>query len=808
MGVEGMSCASCVGRVEKALLALNGVVTAQVNLATQTAEVHFDVPATVPKISDVLTRAGYPAQVETLMFDVSDMSCASCTGRIERALLEHPEVLRAAANLAAQTVQVTLIAGQISPRDVADIISGTGYPAALSDGGTHEDRRANEAQRLKRQMFVALALTLPIFLIEMGGHLVPPFHHWFAARVPVGLWHLIQFALTSAVLIGPAWLFFTKGVPALWHAAPDMNSLVALGAGAAFAYSSVVTFVPDLLPVSAQFVYFEAACMIATLILLGRYFEARAKGRTGEAIRHLVGLAAKSARVEQGDTLIELPIDALAEGDIIHARPGEKIAVDGIVLSGESYVDESMMTGEPVPVMKAKDALVRAGTVNGAAALVYRAESVGSDTQLAQIIRMVEAAQGAKLPIQSLVDRITQYFVPAVMAIAAITVAVWAIWGPDPVLQHALVAGVCVLIIACPCAMGLATPTSIMVGTGRAAELGVLFRKGDALQALRGVRVVAFDKTGTLTEGRPEVTDVMVLHGDAATLLPLAAAVEAHSEHPLARAIERAAKAEYGVLPQVDTVTPLTGLGIKAESGSLHILIGNMGLMIGEGVDVSDFEAPVQALAARGITPVLMAVNGVPALVLGISDQVRGSSAQTVKALQACGVKVAMISGDTQEAASTVAHALGIDIVRAQVLPADKARALKSLRETYGPVAFVGDGINDAPALAEADVGLAVGSGTDIAIESADIVLVAGDPHAVLTALHLSEAVMRNIKQNLFWAFSYNAILIPVAAGALYPTFGVLLSPMLGAGAMALSSIFVLVNALRLRRFAGVVSKN
>jgi Cu+-exporting ATPase len=806
VGVEGMSCASCVGRVEKALLTLEGVTGAQVNLATQVAEVQFDAPATIPEISDALTRAGYPAQMETVLFDVRDMSCASCTGLIERALLERPEVVRVVANLATQTVQVTLMTGQLSTQDLVDIIGRTGYAAVLAQGGAQEDRRASEALLLKRRVFVALALTLPIFLIEMGGHLVSPFHHWFAARVPVELWRMLQFALTSAVLVGPARLFFTKGVPALLRATPDMNSLVALGAGAAFAYSSVVTFLPHLLPASAQFVYFEAACMIATLILLGRYFEARAKGRTGEAIRHLIGLAAKSARVEQDGTLIELPIEGLAKGDIIHARPGEKIAVDGVVLSGESYVDESMMTGEPVPVLKAKDALVRAGTVNGTTALVYRAESVGNDTQLAQIIRMVEAAQGAKLPIQSLVDRITQYFVPVVMAIAAITMVAWGIWGPAPALQYALVAGVCVLIIACPCAMGLATPTSIMVGTGRAAELGVLFRKGDALQGLRGVRVVAFDKTGTLTEGRPEVTDVEVLRGDSVMILPMVAAIEAHSEHPLARAIERAADAKGGARPQVDTVTSLTGLGVKATVGAQQVLVGNLGLMRTEGVDVSGFDGAVQALAARGVTPVLVAIDGAPAMVLGISDRVRKSAAKTVKALQARGIKVAMISGDTQAAADAVGRSVGIDIIRAQVLPADKAHALKSLRETYGPVAFVGDGINDAPALAEADVGLAVGSGTDVAIESADVVLVAGDPQAVVTALQLSDAVMRNIKQNLFWAFSYNAVLIPVAAGALYPAFGILLSPMLGAGAMALSSVFVLANALRLRRFSTNIS--
>lgn len=802
--VEGMSCASCVGRVEKALLAHSGIKTAQVNLATQTADIAFDAPVSVLDISDVLTRTGYPAQIETLVFSVSDMSCASCVGRVERALLALPGVIRAPVNLAAETVQIVVVSGLYSTQELIDTIKTSGYTAILAQGDDRETRKADEARHLKIQLIVALVLTLPVFLIEMGGHLVPAFHHWFAMLVPVQIWRFVQFTLTLAVLIGPARVFFVKGIPALLRGGPEMNTLVAMGAGAAFAYSTVVTFAPDLLPASARFVYFEAACVIASLILLGRYFEARAKGRTGEAIRHLVGLAAKSARVEQEGTLVELPIEALTIGDIIHARPGEKIAVDGVVVSGESYVDESMMTGEPVPVVKSSNAVVRAGTVNGNGALVYRATRVGADTQLSQIIRMVETAQGAKLPIQSLVDRITQYFVPAVMLIAALTIGAWLLWGPEPVVQYALVAGVCVLIIACPCAMGLATPTSIMVGTGRAAELGVLFRKGDALQALGDVRVVAFDKTGTLTIGRPDVTDSVVLQGDEADLLALVAAVEAKSEHPLARAIERAADAKGGTRPDVEDVKSLTGLGVKAVSNGRSVLIGNVALMQREGIDVAAFHEAVDALGARGVTPVLVAVDGLPAMILGISDRLRDTSHSTVQALQRRGVKVALISGDTQAAAQAVGQVLGVDTVLAGVLPAGKADALISLREAYGPVAFVGDGINDAPALAQADVGLAVGTGTDVAIESADVVLASGDPKAVLTALSLSDAVMRNIKQNLFWAFAYNVVLIPVAAGALYPSFGVLLSPMLGAGAMALSSIFVLANALRLRRLTGV----
>ena len=581
-----------------------------------------------------------------------------------------------------------------------------------------------------------------------------------------------------------------------------MNSLVALGTTAAYGFSVVATFAPGLLPPGTAAVYYEAAAVIVVLILLGRTLEARAKGRTGAAIRRLVGLAPKFARVERGGDVVELPLDQIIATDLVHARPGERIAVDGVVISGASYVDESMITGEPAPVAKAAGALVTGGTVNGTGALVLRATHVGADTVLSQIIRMVEQAQSAKLPIQGLVNRITLWFVPAVMALAALTVAVWLAFGPSPTLAHALVAGVAVLIIACPCAMGLATPTSIMVGTGRAAELGVLFRKGDALQGLQSVRVVALDKTGTLTAGRPELTDLVVMDGFVeADVLALLAAAEAQSEHPVASAILRAAQQRNLTVPQAADFDAIPGFGLRATVGGRALLAGADRLMRREGVVLPDAD-PALAMAQKGRTPLYLAVDGKLAAVVGVADPIKPTTPAAIAALLGQGLRVVMITGDNQATATKIAAELGIAHVVAEVLPAGKVDAIKAL-SIHGPVAFVGDGINDAPALAAADVGIAIGTGTDVAIETADVVLMSGDLGAVVNAFVISRATMRNIRQNLFWAFGYNALLIPVAAGALYPFGGPLLSPALAAGAMALSSVFVLTNALRLRRVQG-----
>ena len=541
---------------------------------------------------------------------------------------------------------------------------------------------------------------------------------------------------------------------------------------------------------------------------LGRWLEARARGQAGEAIRKLVGLQPKTARVERNGGYEDIPLENVQPGDILLVRPGEKIAVDGEVTKGGSYVDESMISGEPVPVAKSPGDCVIGGTVNGDSALTFRATHVGRDTMLSQIVAEVQRAQGTRLPIQSLADRVVAVFVPIVIAIAVLTVLVWLAVGLSPALGLALVAGVSVLIIACPCAMGLATPTSIMVGTGRAAELGVLFRKGDALQRLDEARVVAFDKTGTLTEGRPRLTRLETVEGqDEDTVLRLVAAAEAQSEHPIARAIVEAASERGLTLPQAEQMRAIGGHGLSAQVEGQDLLIGTARLMEREGVAFDTLNETAADVSDNGQSPVFIAIDGQLAGLIGVADRVKPTTRAALDALRREGLKIAMITGDTPATAHAIAADLGIDHVEAGVLPADKRRTVQALRDTHGAVAFVGDGINDAPALAEADIGIAVGTGTDVAIESADVVLMSGDLTGVATARHLSHRTMRNIRQNLFWAFAYNAALIPVAAGVLYPLTGTLLSPMLAAGAMALSSVFVVTNALRLRRVGRGVTK-
>ncbi|WP_429130132.1 copper-translocating P-type ATPase [Ensifer sp. 4252] len=620
-------------------------------------------------------------------------------------------------------------------------------------------------------------------------------------------WYL-QFVLTTLVLFGPGLRFYQKGIPALLRLAPDMNSLVAIGTAAAWGYSVVATFASGLLPEGTANVYYEAAAVIVTLILLGRVLEARAKGRTSEAIKHLMGLQAKTARVVRDGETIEIPLADVHAGDTVLVRPGDRVPVDGTVVDGNSYVDESMITGEPVPVEKLAGADVVGGTINKTGSFTFRATKVGADTVLAQIIRMVEQAQGAKLPIQSLVDKVTAWFVPAVIAIAAITFAIWLIFGPDPALSFALVNGVAVLIIACPCAMGLATPTSIMVGTGRAAEMGVLFRKGEALQTLRNAEIIAVDKTGTLTKGRPELTDLDTSAGfERSDVLALVAAVETRSEHPIAEAIVEAAKAEGIAIAAPANFEAVPGFGASATVKGRTVHVGADRLMTKLNLDVSVFADQAARLGSEGKSPLYASIDGKLAAIIAVADPIKETTPQAIRMLHDLGLKVAMITGDNRRTAEAIAAKLGIDEVIAEVLPDGKVAALKRLKADGRAVAFVGDGINDAPALAEADVGLAIGTGTDVAIESADVVLMSGDLLGVPNAIALSKATIRNIKENLFWAFGYNAVLIPVAAGALYPAYGLLLSPIFAAGAMALSSVFVLGNALRLRGFRGIVAQ-
>ncbi|MBR9766398.1 MAG: copper-translocating P-type ATPase [Rhodobacteraceae bacterium] len=803
VSVQNMSCASCVGRVERALSALPGVEEVNVNLAAETVQARIDSSTRIPEVIEALERAGYPARTQTVRLNVSSMSCASCVGRVDKALAAVPGVLEVDVNLASETATVTYVEGAVELSDLLTAAEEAGYPAEAADTTSAEDRDARkegEARDLARRTVLAAALALPVFLLEMGAHLVPGMHGLIGRTIGHQASWMIQFVLTTIVLFWPGRQFYAVGFPTLLKGAPDMNSLVAVGTGAAWLYSVTALFAPALLPEAARAVYFEAAAVIVVLILLGRWMEARAKGRTGAAIRKLLGLQARTARVLVDGEARDVAIERIRVGDILVVRPGERIAVDGEMTEGSAHVDESMITGEPVPVAKAEGDPVTGGTVNGTGSFRFRATRVGADTTLAQIIRMVEQAQGAKLPIQGLVDRITLWFVPAVMALAAVTVLVWLLFGPSPTLSYALVAGVSVLIIACPCAMGLATPTSIMVGTGRAAEMGVLFRKGDALQQLTSVDVVALDKTGTVTQGRPELTDLVLADGfERAEVLALVAAVEAQSEHPIAEAIVRATRAEGAARHDVARFASITGYGVRAGVAGREVLVGADRLMAREGLEIGALAEAERRLAQAGRTALFAAVDGEVAAVIGVADPVKPASAAAIGALHGLGLKVAMITGDKRETAEAIARETGIDHVIAGVLPDGKVAALDELRAGGEQIAFVGDGINDAPALAHADVGIAIGTGTDVAIESADVVLMSGDLRGVVNALNLSRRTMRNIRQNLFWAFGYNVALIPVAAGVLFPTLGLLLSPVLAAGAMALSSVFVLTNALRLR---------
>ncbi|HEY6558725.1 MAG TPA: copper-translocating P-type ATPase [Polyangiaceae bacterium] len=638
-------------------------------------------------------------------------------------------------------------------------------------------------------------------VVETGSHFSPAVHHFLHGRIGTANLGYILFALASLVQFGPGRRFYAKGIPALLRGAPDMNSLVAIGTSAAYGYSVIATFLPSWMPKGTVGVYFEASSLIVTLILLGRYLEARSRGRTSEAIQRLIGLQPRTARLLRDGRELEVPIEAVRTGEIVVVRPGEKLPVDGVIVEGASYVNEAMITGEPAPVHKKTGSTVVGGTLNTNGSFTFRATRVGTDTMLAQIIALVETAQASKLPIQATLDRVTAWFVPAVMVLAALTFLIWLLFGPEPAVTFGLVNAVAVLIIACPCAMGLATPTSIIVGTGRAAELGVLFRNSEALQKLRNVSVVAFDKTGTLTQGQPALTDLVVKSRfSEAEVLTLMAAVEARSEHPLARAIVNAAQSRELQVPAVVDFSAKPGFGVSGTVDGRVVHVGAARFMTELGVDASGFSELASALAVDAKSPLYVAIDRQLAALVAVADPIKASTREALDALRGLGVRLTMITGDNRKTAEAVARQLGISDVVADVLPDAKLATLKALRSGSAQIAFVGDGINDAPALAEADVGIALGTGTDVAIESADVVLVSGDLRGVPNAIALSQQTLRNIHQNLFWAFAYNALLIPVAAGALYPLTGWLLSPMLAGAAMALSSVFVVGNALRLKR--------
>ncbi len=808
LGIEGMTCASCSARVERALGKLPGVNEASVNLATERASVRYDENVLDPKaIADAVSEVGYTPVVDEFEIGVEGMTCASCTARVERALNKLPGVIDASVNLASERATVRYLPASVGPDELAAVIEDTGYGThRLDDGGDQDvdEREARERdaalRAMRRDVWVAAALTVPVLLLSMGAMFVPAIEHGMRSLAPIAFWDWLQALLTTIVLFGPGRRFFRPGWIAYRHLSPDMNSLVMTGTGAAWLFSMLVLLFPAWFPAEARNLYFDSAAVIVTVILFGKFLEQTAKGRTSAAIKKLIGLQAKTARVLRDGGEQDVAVAQLRPGDTVVVRPGERLPVDGKVGEGESYVDESMLTGEPAPVAKRTGDKVVGGTVNQHGVLHVEVTQVGKHTVLAQIIRLVERAQGSKLPIQGVADRVVRVFTPTVIAIAVVTFIAWLLVGPSPAITMALVSAVAVLIVACPCAMGLATPAAIMVGSGRAAELGVLYRKGEALETLSHVDTVVFDKTGTLTEGHPRLTDLEAVDGDRDAALGFAAAVEHGSEHPLARAIVQAAQADGVRSEPAENFAAVPGYGVRAKVGGQDILLGAARFMEKEGVSVAQVSERAAGLSGEGKTPMFLAVDGGVRAVLAVSDPLKREAAAVLAALKSQGLRIAMITGDNRRTAEAVAAQAGIDEVHAEVMPDGKAAAIAELQGQGRKVAFVGDGINDAPALAQAEVGIAVGSGTDIAIEAADVTLTRGDLSGVVTALHAAQRTMGTIRGNLFWAFFYNILLIPLATGMFYPWTGWHLNPMVAGVAMGFSSVFVLGNSLRLRR--------
>jgi Cu+-exporting ATPase len=832
--VVGMHCAGCAAAVRRRLAAVPGVREAQVSLATRRAVVEAE-PRALEALIGAVREAGYDVGLETVGLAVQDLRHAAGVARLEAELRAVPGVVQAAANPAAETARVTLVRGLAGPEALAAAVARAGL--GLAAPIVEPDRLARERETVRREVrdlarkaslaavvaLVATVASLPL----MGGHaaaeadlltrLLMPLDDALAGALPwlYGLdpavlrWTLL--VLTLPVLGWAGRGIYSAAWRGLRHRTADMNTLIAIGTLAALAYSLVATVAPGLFAAAqlAPDVYYEAVAAIIALVLLGRLLEARAKGRTGEALRRLAELGAKAARVVRDGLEVEVPVAEVAVGDVVVVRPGDRLPVDGVVSEGTTAVNEAMLTGEPVPVRKQAGDPVHAGTLNTTGAFTYTATKVGRDTALAQIVRLVEEAQGSRAPVQRLADRVAAVFVPAVIAVAVAAFVVWYDVGPSPAILFATIAFVTVLVIACPCALGLATPTAVMVGAGRGAELGVLVKGGAALETAARVDVVVLDKTGTLTEGKPVVTDVVPVTGEpgeVGAVLRLAAAVERRSEHPLAQAIVAEAEARQIEAPPCALFEATEGRGAAGTVDGARVQVGSAAYLIEAGVDIGPFTDALDALAARARTPVLVAVDGAPVGLLGLADPIKPTAVAAVRRLRAMGLDLLLVTGDVRKTAIAVAGEVGIDRVEAQLLPAAKVEVVRRLQAEGRRVAMVGDGINDAPALAAADVGIAIGTGTDVALEAADILLVSGDVRALPTALQLARRTMRTIRQNLFWAFAYNVAGIPIAAGVLYPIAGVLLSPAVASAAMAFSSVTVVTNSLRLRRFRGAAA--
>ncbi|TKJ29584.1 MAG: heavy metal translocating P-type ATPase [Chloroflexi bacterium B3_Chlor] len=800
--VAGMTCASCVRTVERALSRLPGVANATVNFATQKASVVYDPSVTgLPDLASSVREAGYQVVVERVTLPIAGMTCASCVSTVERALKSVDGVFSASVNLATERATVEYIPGAVTVADLKRAVREAGYDV-LEMAGEEEtadwERKARqqEIRELRNRFMFSGAIAILVF--------VGTFQRFFPflSDIPRQTMLVTLALLATPVQFWAGWRFYRGAWAEAKHLRANMDTLIAVGTSAAFGYSLVATFIPSFFPEGLAEVYYDTAVIIIALILLGRWLEARAKGQTSEAIKKLMGLQAKTARILRDGQEVDIPVEDVRVGDIVLVRPGEKIPVDGMVIEGRSSVDQSAITGESMPVVKKEGDEVIGATINKVGAFKFRAGKVGKDTALAQIIKLVQEAQGSKAPIQRLADKIAGVFVPGVIAIALVTFAVWYLVGPEPAFTHALVNFVAVLIIACPCALGLATPTAIMVGTGKGAENGVLIKGGDSLETARKLEAIILDKTGTLTKGQPVVTDIVVDGRlTEVELLQLAASAERGSEHPLGEAIVEQAKARALSLAEPRDFRAIAGHGIRAEVEDKDVLLGNLKLMQDEGIALDGLGEEAVRLSNEGKTPMYVTVDGQAAGIIAVADTLKENSKEAVAELHRLGLEVYMLTGDNRRTAEAIGRELGIDQVLAEVLPEEKAAKVKELQKQGKVVAMVGDGINDAPALAQADVGIAIGTGTDVAMEASDVTLMSGDLRGVVTAIALSKATMRTIKWNLFWAFAYNTAGIPVAAGVLYPFLGILLNPAIAAGAMAFSSVLVVTNSLRLRGF-------
>ena len=800
--IGGMSCSACANRIEKTVSKMEGIKDANVNFATETLTVNYD--------DKVITKADIEQQVEKIGFKIEKniqshtykiegMHCSACVSRVEKVTKKIPGVENSVVNFATEKLFISYDADSINFGDIKSKVENAGFKLIREDEQKIEEKKLDEKGKLLWRLILSLIFAVPLLTITMGHMVGMPLPKIIDPMMNPLNFAIIQLVLTIPVMI-IGYKFYYIGYKNLFKLSPNMDSLIAIGTSAAFIYSLYGTYKIYTGDGSyAMSLYYEAAVTILALITLGKYLEAISKGKTSQAIKKLMGLAPKTATIVRDGKELVIPIDEVIVGDIVIVKPGEKLPVDGEVIEGATAVDEAMITGESIPVEKTVGSKVIGASINKTGFIKYKATKVGKDTALSQIIKLVEDAQGSKAPIAKMADIIASYFVPIVIGLAILASIGWLIAGESGV--FALTIFISVLVIACPCALGLATPTAIMVGTGKGAEYGVLIKGGEALEVTHQIDIIVFDKTGTITEGKPVVTDIITTTISEDELLSIAASSEKGSEHPLGEAIVKGAEERNIKFKEISNFKAIPGHGIQVEIEGKVILLGNKKLMTENSIEIGDLGVKSDKLANEGKTPMYIAINNKLEGIIAVADTVKPSSKEAIENLHKMGIKVAMITGDNKKTADAIAKQVGIDIVLAEVLPEDKANEVKKLQEKGSKVAMVGDGINDAPALAQADIGIAIGTGTDVAIESANIVLMKGDLKDVATAIKLSKATIRNIKQNLFWAFGYNVLGIPVAMGVLHIFGGPLLNPMIGAAAMSLSSVSVLTNALRLRGF-------